>query len=177
MILDEYNEFADANAGSGDLTAGSLIIGDVIPLKKAAGNFPADGRPIYVVIQVAERFITAGTAGTVQFFLVSDENAALNDNDTGDPVLAECTEHARTISLTTDDATALDVGVAAGTASYVANQVGQVIMCAPLPLSSSYEKYLGIIRTIGTTTITGGKIDAFLTDEPTRWRAYADAIA
>ena len=54
---------------------------------------------------------------------------------------------------------------------------GGVIACVKLPVEGVvYERYLGILATIGTTTVTAGKINAFLTMNPSKWKAYADAI-
>jgi len=54
---------------------------------------------------------------------------------------------------------------------------GGVIFVGALPTGASraYERYLGILATIATTTVTQGAINAFLTKDPSYWRAYADA--
>ena len=41
---------------------------------------------------------------------------------------------------------------------------------------AAYERYLGILATIGTTTVTAGAINAFLTRDPTGWKSYPDAV-
>ena len=68
-------------------------------------------------------------------------------------------------SLVTDDAAANSAALNAG---------GTILMAA-LPLGT-YERYLGILATIGTTTVTAGKINAFLTKDVARWMATADGI-
>jgi hypothetical protein len=46
-----------------------------------------------------------------------------------------------------------------------------------LPLEGkSYERYLGILAVIGTTTVTAGAINAFLTADPHEWAAQPDAL-
>lgn len=52
---------------------------------------------------------------------------------------------------------------------------GTTLIVAKLP-SMAYERYLGIVQTTITAAFTAGKINAFLTDDPTVWRAYADAV-
>ena len=46
---------------------------------------------------------------------------------------------------------------------------------AALPMGT-YERYLGVLCTTGTTTTTAGKINAFLTKDVARWIATADGI-
>lgn len=172
MYVDDLLEMADDTTVAAG--AGTSVIGDVIPLVKLntgatdGSNNPGDGRPIYFVLQITEQIITGGSAGTIQFFLVSDHLSTL-----GGGVLASTTEHARSISILTDDATAVNADTTPGG---LINRVGKVVMCLPLPQVLPYEKYLGVLCTVGTTTTTAGKINAFLTDDPSRWRPYADAI-
>ena len=53
--------------------------------------------------------------------------------------------------------------------------VGGVLACVPLPGEGAvYEEFYGIQAVIGTTTITAGAINAFLTLNPVGWRAYAE---
>jgi len=164
MILDERNEFADnVSVAAG---AGTALIGDVIDLNPAttAPNTTVDleGSEMYLVIQTGgTEIITGGSAGTIQFFLVSDALATL-----GSGVVANCTQHVATASLVTDDSAANDARLNAG----------GMIYCGKLP-SGSYERYLGILATVGTTTVTAGTINAFLTSDPALYRAYADNVA
>jgi hypothetical protein len=164
MILDERNEFADNVSVAA--AAGTAVIGDVIDLKSPtiAPNTTIDleGSEMYLVIQTGdEEVITAGAAGTLQLFLVSDALATL-----GGGVVANCTTHLQTPALVTDDAAANDAKF----------NTGGLIFCGKLP-SGSYERYLGILCTIATTTVTAGKINAFLTSDPALYRAYADNVA
>lgn len=162
MILDERLEFADAT--SVVLAAGTAVLGDVIDLDPAsvAPNTTVDieGSDLYLVIQTDTEVITAGSAGTIQFFLVSD---ALNTLGAG--VVANCTEHWRSAALVTDDAAA----------NATVLNAGGLIACIRLP-SGSYERYLGILFTTATADTTAGKVNAFLTRDPALWRAYADNV-
>lgn len=157
MILDEYNEFADA--ASVAAAAGTALIGDVIDLGSTT-NHPGNGDAPWLIIQTDTEIITGGTAGTIQFFLCSDSLATL-----GAGVVADCTTHLTSASLTTDDSAA----------NSAALNAGGIILAARLP-AGAYERYLGVLCTIGTTTVTAGKINAFLTFDYANWVATPDAI-
>lgn len=163
MILDERLEFADAVSVAA--AASTAVIGDVIDLTPSTTNpnttVDLEGSDIYVVIQTDTEIITGGTAGTIQFYVVSDALSTL-----GAGVLASCTQHLASSLLVTDDAAANSNELNAG----------GTILCAKLP-SGSYERYLGILCTVGITTVTAGKINAFLTSDPALYRAYADNVA
>jgi hypothetical protein len=160
MILDERNEFADAVSVAAG--TGTTLIGDVIDLDPATTSpnttIDIEGSEMYLVIQTSTEIITGGSAGDIQFFLVSDALATL-----GAGVVSACTTHIASAILVTDDAAANSAALNAGGLIYVGK----------LP-SGSYEKYLGILCTIGTTTVTAGAINAFLTADPALYRAYAD---
>jgi hypothetical protein len=155
MILDEKLEFADAVSVAA--SAGTALIGDVIDLGSTS-NYPANGEPLYIVIQTDTEIITAGSAGTIQFFLASDAQAAIATD-------GSATVHLSSASLVTDDAAANSAALNAG---------GTILMAA-LPMGT-YERYLGVLCTTGTTTTTAGKINAFLTKDVARWMATADGI-
>lgn len=155
MILDERNEFADATSVAA--AAGTALIGDVIDLGGTSQDIGL-GEPLYLVIQTDTEVITGGSAGTIQFFLASDAQAAIATD-------GSATIHLSSKSLTTDDAAANSSELNAG----------GLILARILP-PDTYERYLGILCTIGTTTVTAGKINAFLTKDITKWTAYADAI-
>lgn len=161
MILDERNEFCDATSVAA--TAGTALVGDVIDLDPAtvSPNTTVDleGSDMYLVIQTDTEIITGGSAGTLQFQLASDAQAAIATDGTA-------TVHITTASFTTDDAAANSAELNAG----------GVIYCGKLP-RGSYERYLGILAITGTTTTTAGKINAFLTSDPAMYRAYADNVA
>lgn len=153
MWLDERNEFADAVSVAA--VAGTALIGDVIDLGAVSQDI-GNGEPIYLVIQTDTEIITGGTAGTIQFFLASDAQAAIT---TG------FTQHLASSVLVSDDDAANSSELNAG----------GVILAAALP-NGTYERYLGIMCTIGGQTITAGKINAFLTHDVSKWVATADAI-
>ena len=156
MILDELLEFADAESVAA--TAGTDLIGDVIDLGATPQDF-GNGKPMYLVITTDTEIITGGSAGTIQFVLASDAQAAIATSG------AE-TRHLLTDEFVTDDANANDSQLNAG---------GVIFMGAlPTGASKPYERYLGILCITGTTTTTAGAINAFLTTDPSAWKSYAD---
>lgn len=155
MILDELLEFADATTVAH--AAGTVLLGDVIDLEVARdiGN----GEPLWFVITTDTEVITGGSAGTIQFQLVSDAQAAI-------AVDGSATVHLSTDAIVTDDSAANDDRLNAG----------GLIFAAALPLEgNAYERYLGVIYIVATTTTTAGKVNAFLTKDVGKWKAYADA--
>ena len=155
MILDERNEFADATSVAA--AASTALIGDVIDLG-ATTNYIGEGEPLYLVIQTDTEIITGGNAGTILFSLASDAQAAIATNGTA-------TVHFTTNSIVTD-------GTDANGAQCKA---GATIAAVALP-QGAYERYLGILCTVGTTEVTAGKINAFLTHDVAKYRAFADGI-
>lgn len=157
MILDERTEFADAVSVA--KTAGSsYLIGDVIDTSviRDLGN----GTQLYFVITVDTEIITAGSAGTIVFKLASDSTASIATDGTA-------TEHFVSRSFVTDDSAANDAEMNAG----------GVPVCIAIPMEGkAYERYLGVLVTVGTTDTSAGKINAFLTADPSRWKAYPDAL-
>lgn len=156
MILDELNEFADAVSVAN--IAATINVGDQIDLQvvRDIGN----GQPVYLVITTAVEIITGGSAGTINFALVSDSvvPAAVDGSQT---------VHYRTRDFVTDDAAANDALLNAG----------GVIACVALPLEGpAYERYLSVQAVIGTTTTTAGAINAFLTLDPKGYKMYPDAV-
>jgi hypothetical protein len=149
MILDERSEFCDAT--SVVAAAGTALIGDVMDLGTDGVN---EGPDLYLVITTDTEVITAGAAGTVQFKLASDAQAAIAVDGTA-------TDHLITAALVTDDAAANDSRLNAG----------GTVFAAKLP-NGVYERYLGILQVTGTTAITAGKVNAFLTPKPPSWKAF-----
>jgi hypothetical protein len=158
MILDERTEFADAVSVAA--AAGTALIGDVVDTSVIRDH----GRgkpPIYLMITTDTEIITGGSAGTIQFALVSDAAAAIATD-------GSASVHFLTKAFVTDDAAVNDAELNAG----------GVIACVALPMEGvPYERYLGILAIIATTTVTAGKINAFLTMDPARWKAYPNGIA
>lgn len=148
MILDERLEFADATSVAA--AAGTALIGDVIDLGATARDIGQGGPPLWLVITVDTEIITGGAAGTLQFVLASDAQAAIATD-------GSATSHYRSQLFVTDDAAANDTQMNAG----------EVVVAVALPLQGPvYERYLGILAIVATTTITAGKINAFLTYDP-----------
>lgn len=157
MILDERLEFADAVSVAAG--AGTALIGDVIDLGSVSRDIGM-GEDLYLVIQTDTEIITGGSAGTIKFILASDAAAAIATD-------GSASVHFDTGTFVTDDAAANSAQLNAG----------GVIACIRLPTEGVvYERYLGILAVIATTTVTAGKINAFLTKNPARYRAYADGI-
>lgn len=153
MILDERLEFADAVSVAA--AAGTALIGDVIDLQTARDI--GSGEPLYLVIQCDTAIITGGSAGTVQFQLASDAAAAIATD-------GSASIHFETKAFVTDDDALNDL------------DAGAIIAAVAIPMEGvAYERYLGILCVTATTTTTAGKINAFLTPDVAKWKAYADA--
>jgi len=157
MIMDELLEFCDATSVAAG--AGTALVGDVIDLGATPQDL-GDGEPMYLVITVDTSIITGGAAGTIKFQLASDAQAAI-------AVDGSATVHIDTGTFVTDDAALNDL------------DAGDVAFVGALPTGAGrpYERYLGILSTIATTTVTAGAINAFLTKDPYKWKAYADATS
>ena len=158
MLLDERTEFCDATAlNTGG--AASYLVGDVIDthgpeIGHAAGfNVTRDvgmGSGVWLVIQVATT-ATSGGSATAVFHLASDAQAAIATDGTA-------TYHFSTGAIAVASLTA-----------------GTVVACVRLP-SGTYERYIGVLQTTAVAAFTAGAIDAFLTADPSRWRATANGI-
>lgn len=159
MIADTLNTFADSVSVAA--AAGTAQIGETIDLganHRDIGTSALGG--LYLVITTDTEIITGGAAGTIKFQLASDAQANLATD-------GSASVHFDTGTFVTDDAAANDSQL---------NQ-GGVIACVALPMEGrTYERYLGILAVIATTTVTAGKINAFLTQTPPKWAAYPDGI-
>lgn len=149
MIIDSFLEMCDATSAIANV--GNAILGDVIDL----GETPTlkdigVGEPIYLVIQVDTTFSDAADAGTatVQFQLCSDS----------------------TSNLATSKTVHIDTG-----AIPIASLVKGYTLAYGLPLTNTYERYLGIWETVGTTNLDAGKVNIFLTKDVARWIALPAA--
>lgn len=147
MILDELLEFADATAMNTG-AAGSYLIGDVIDLS-VIGRDIGNGQPVYCVITIDTLPVSA--TGTAEFKIVSDAQAAIATD-------GSATLHA---SFGAKLAAAMTAG-------------SKFVIALPQELPT-YERYLGIIQTTAVAAFSAGKINAFLTLDPTGWKPYADA--
>lgn len=150
MILDSRTEFCDAvalNTGG----AGSYLLGSQIDLGVARdiGN----GEPVYLVIQVDTLPTSADSTATAAFTLASDATAAVATN-------GSASVHFVTKAFAISE-------MAAGT----------VLAAVALPIEGvAYEQFLGILQTTAVQAFSGGKINAFLTKDVAKWKAYADAL-
>ena len=153
MILDERTEFCDAQALNTGAAA-TYNIGDQIDLGVAGRGIGEPGDQLYLVLQVSTG-ITAGSAGTVQFQLASDDSGTLATNGTQ-------SIHMQTRAFTT--------GTGTGTTTL---KPGTVLGVFALPIEGVvYERYLGVQQVTGTAAITAGAVDAFITPTPAVWKAY-----
>ncbi len=149
MILDERNEFADATALS-QIGTGLALVGDVIDLG-AAGELGAI-TDLWLVVQVDTTVLAGGGASSVAFVLASDAQAAIAAD-------GSATEHFRTAAI--------------AKATLVA---GYEVCQVQVPRTPAFERYVGILQDVSTNALTAGKINAFLTTDPTFIKAYADAL-
>lgn len=170
MLIDKNNEFADAVSVAN--VAATINIGSTIDLS-TAGIDVGNGTPLWLVVSVDTAIVTGGSTGTLQFALVSDSTAVPATDSTR-------SVHALSPAFVTDD----DPTIPAGRQlfcfalplcnDYVSRSVAGVdVTTGP---GAPYERYLGVQAIIATTTITAGKVNAFLTHDPLGWKAYAAGI-
>lgn len=153
MILDELTEIADA--ASVAASASTFAVGDQIDLEGTSQDIGV-GEPIWMICQVDTAIVAAG-AGSIRFYVVSDSLVTL-----GSATVASCTVHYDTGALTT-------------AASTPAGQTaGSVLFAIRLP-SGTYERYLGVLCTVATQTVSAGKVNIFLAKDYAKWVATADA--
>jgi hypothetical protein len=139
MIHDKLAQFCDdtaLNTGA----AGDYVLGSQIDLEVTA-----DG----IVNQM----------GLAQMYCVitCEDDATSGGSATGD------------FKLVTDDAADLSGAVTLGSTGAIAHASitpGALLGVIPLPPSTSYLRYLGIVQTTGVAAFTGGSINAFLTFTP-----------
>lgn len=157
MILDELLEFCDATALNTGAAA-SYLVGDVIdigggtriPSQTLQGIGAYGTAPVYLVIQV-DTTVTSGGSATVQFHLASDAQAAIAVDGTA-------TYHFSTAAIPV--------------ATLVA---GYLVALVALPLTRTYERYIGILQTTAVAALTAGKINAFFTLDISSWAALQQA--
>lgn len=154
MILDKKLELCDAVSVA--LTAGATVqnIGDIIDL--TAARDIGNGEPLYLVVTVDTAVITAGSAGTITFQLVSDSTTTIATDGSQ-------TIHYRSKAFVTDDAALNEL------------DVGETVIVVPLPYgfeNSAYERYLALQVFVLTTDTSAGKVNAFLTTTPAAWQSY-----
>lgn len=151
MIVDYLFQFADATSvGTPNNT--TVNCGSQVDLQAAGANL-GDGKPLYFVVQVTTA-ITSGGAATVSFLLSSDSTASI------------AVDGNQTIHLESDV-----IAKATLVAGYT------LAFPVPLGISNTYERYLGCqVRENAGQALTGGAINAFITDAVQSWRAVPNAI-
>ena len=148
MISDSLLTFCD-NTALNTGVAGSYIIGDQIDTQIARNIGVGVGEGQLFLVVTVDTTATSGGAATLTIDLVTDDNGSLSS-----PAVIASSAAIAVASLT---------------------QGAKVIVLA-LPISDSYERYIGIQQRTGTAAFTAGKINAFLTTTPPARRAYADGI-
>lgn len=147
MIVDSLLEFVQS-ADDVIINIGNSLVGDVVDT--GSTNTLKDlgaGEPLYLVILVTTAFV--GSSSTIKFELCSDSAVGLDSSKTthiSTPAVAEATM------------------VAGYTQIY------------PLPISATYERYLGIWETVAAGNLSAGAARIFITKDPSKWTAYADAL-
>lgn len=126
--------------------AGTYTLGNQIDTQ-VVNSFLANGEPVYLVIRVATT-ATSGGSATGTFLVVTDDAVDLSSGTT----------------LATSQ-----------TFTVASMLAGVTILAIALPYAT-YLRYLGIRQTTATAAFTAGAVDAFLTKDPSFYRAYANAI-
>ena len=140
MILDKQNEFCDQQAVTATaVSTNAFDLGSVRHL--------GDGDPLVIHILVEEAATAAGAA-TVDFQVVTDDNASLSS-----PAVIISSEPIAKATLV----------------------IGYEINL-PLPPGATYERYLGVQFTVATGPLTAGKFTAHLVNVAPKSRAYADGF-
>ena len=148
MIMDELTEFADATALS---TAGTglAVVGTSIDLGITDAD-PAIAEQLWLVLQITTAVASGGSA-TVSFQVCSDAQAVLAAD-------ASETMHIATAAFPK--------------ATLVAGF--EILIPLPSGMGVNYERYLGLQQNVGTAALTAGAVNAFLTRDPRRWKAFAE---
>lgn len=153
MIIDERNEFADATS-IGTPNNATVNVGDVVDLL-IIGRDAGQGQPLYLVIIVDTAPDSATDTGQVSFLLSSDSTGTLAVDGT------------QTTHWESDRFLANGTTLLAGSKFVV-----------PLPANfPTWERFFGIqVRNSVADAVNAGAISAFLTLDPTGWKAYPDAV-
>lgn len=146
MFIDSLNEFADGVALNTG-AAGTYNLGDIIDMSAT----PNGDMDLYLVIMM-DVTATSGGSATGAFKLVSDGTSTISTTT--------ATVHATTPVFAVADMTA-----------------GKRIIVMKLPQEGNvYERYLGIQQVTAVAAFTAGAVNAFLTYDVSKWKAYADAV-
>lgn len=128
-------------------TAATRLEGDVIDLIDVRDI--GNGQPLYLIVTIT----TAWAGGTsANFQLASDATDAIATNGTA-------SIHGQTGAIPVANLTA-----------------GKTFVIPAMIEGTAYERYLGVlVTTVGTTT--AGAFTAFLSIDPTGWKAYPEAVS
>lgn len=144
-IIDKLTEFCDAV--SMDQETGTFLMGNQIDLGTTVRDV-GQGYPLYLVMRWTVTPTDGGDSATATFSLVSDASASIATNGTA-------TVHAVSPAL-------LKTQMTAGTYYNLVVPSGGL----------AYERYLGILMTVGTAGFDAGSFDAWLSKDPVGWAAY-----
>lgn len=164
MIIDKLLEFADAvspTAANGFSTTGDEVLSNWVDL--GAGALLPDGstrqtldigvgEELYLVIHVETSFDSAGDAMTGNIKLQSSATAPTAQG----AVISSPNTHLETGDLA-------ELTLAAG--------YKRVFV---LPQGVDYLRYLAVTINTGTEVATAGAINAFITNDASAWKAYAE---
>lgn len=118
-----------------------------------------DMTDLHLVIRVRTAIITGGSAGTIQFQLVTAATTTI----TSSPNV-----HWTSAAFVTGSTAAAGTGVGL-------YDVAGVVSVRGTGVAPAFLRYLGCLYIVGTTTITAGNVDAFLTKDPGFWAALPEA--
>lgn len=149
MILDKFNEFADAQAVTSTAISQNVI--DLAPLGGGTGtNTVRDigsGEDVYLVVRTVQAATDSGSDATLTVTLESDSTENL--------------------------ATSPTVHFSTGAMAFAAfSPAGTELAAIKLP-AGNYERYLGVRFTVASGPLTAGTFDAFLVKDTQSYRAYA----
>lgn len=150
---------ASVAAGASTIAVGTGCY-DTAASSPSAVSAIFDSPDLFLVIRVRTAIITGGSAGTIIFQFVSAATTTI----TSSPNV-----HWQGMSLVTGSTAAAGSGVG----------LYDVAACFVVPKGAGvvppYLRYLGVLAVIGTTTITAGAVDAFLTKDAGFWAAIPQA--
>lgn len=147
MIIDSRLELCDAVALNTG-AAGTYLIGSQPDLGLAPSDV-GNGEQMYLVLQV-DTTATSGGSATLAVSLASDDSASVSTTTS-------------TVHFTTP-------------VYPVASLAAGFTRVFALPIGVVYEQFLGLLQVTGTAAFTAGKVNAFITRDPTGWRALADGV-
>ncbi len=162
VMMDRLLEFADAAPVAMTAGATALVLPNQVDTLLTVPDL-GNGEPVWFVCSVATAIVAAG-AGSIEVQLVSDATDTIATD-------GSVTFHLRSPSITTANNT-------------TSNPAGKVLFAAPLPLTAATGSALGLggervlgARIVATTAnISSGNVDCYLTTDPAKYRAYANAI-